>query len=198
MSNPLDRRALLMGIAALAAVPVPAMAFSSSQAEALIGKAVSDITKIINSGKSEAAMLRDFEGIFSRYADVATISRSVLGPPARTASAGQLAAFSRAFQSYISQKNGRRFREFIGATVKVTGSRQIKSFYEVKTVTDLRGEAPFEVTFVVADRSGRFIDILIEGISLLKAERGEIASPLPASSTARSIAASIPSTISSR
>ncbi|MGC8203038.1 MlaC/ttg2D family ABC transporter substrate-binding protein [Aliiroseovarius sp. PTFE2010] len=176
----MKRRTVIAGLAAGMFAPSTALAFSTAQAEKLIGSAVADITRIINSGKSEAAMLRDFEGIFSRYADVPTISRSVLGPPARAASSGQLSAFARAFQTYISRKYGRRFREFIGATVKVTGSRQVKSFYEVTTVTDLRGEAPFEVTFVVADRSGRFIDIRIEGVSLLKAERGEVGAMLDA------------------
>lgn len=180
MINLMHRRTLIAGLAATALMPTNAMAFSTTQAEKLIGAAVSDITRIINSGKSEAAMLRDFESIFSRYADVPTISRSVLGPPARSASSAQLSAFARAFQTYISRKYGRRFREFIGATVKVTGSKSVKSFYEVSTVTDLRGEAPFEVTFVVADRSGRFIDIRIEGVSLLKAERGEIGAMLDA------------------
>ncbi len=47
-------------------------------------------------------------------------------------------------------------------------------------IADLRGEPPFEVTFLVSDRSGgnRFFDLLIEGISLLRTERTEIGAML--------------------
>lgn len=174
----MNRRQAMAGMGAsvfaLMASAVPAFAFSEGQARALIDKVVRDINGIINSGKSESAMLKDFERIFSRYADVSTISRSVLGPPARSASAAQLSGFAKAFQTYISRKYGRRFREFIGGRVEVNSSRAVKSFFEVKCTIVLKGEAPFNVTFIVADRSGRFIDISIEGISLLKAERAEV------------------------
>lgn len=165
-------------VVALMMSAVPAFAFNEAEARTLIDKAVGDINSIINSGKSEAAMLKDFERIFSRYADVSTISRSVLGPPARSASAAQLSGFAKSFQTYISRKYGRRFREFIGGRVEVNNTRAVKNFYEVNCTTILKGEAPFKVTFVVASQSGRFIDISIEGISLLKAERAEVGAML--------------------
>lgn len=155
-----------------------AFAFSTDQARNLIGKVVGEINAIINSGKSEAAMLREFEGIFSRYADGAIIGQLVLGPDGRTASNGQKEAFANAFQYYVARKYGRRFREFIGARIEVTDARAVKTFYEVTTTAHLAGEAPFEVEFVVADRNGRFIDMKIEGISLVKAERAEIGAML--------------------
>lgn len=168
--------ALLAGGSALAifAGTSPALAFGEADARSLIDKAVAEINAIISSGKSEQAMYGDFKKIFQRYADVPTIARSVLGPPARSASAAQMRAFSAAFETYISRKYGRRFREFIGGRVEVTGTRAVKSFYEVQCTAILKGEAPFGVTFVVAAQSGRFIDMMIEGISLLKAERSEV------------------------
>jgi phospholipid transport system substrate-binding protein len=64
----------------------------------------------------------------------------------------------------------------------VTGTSDRGKFYEVMAVTELRGSAPFEVAFRVSDRSGRnlFFDIIIEGISLLSAERVEIGALLDA------------------
>ena len=70
-------------------------------------------------------MIRDFERMLARYADMPVIAQSVLGPPARSASRSELRAFTEAFQGYIARKYGRRFREFIGGTITVTGSRQI-------------------------------------------------------------------------
>ncbi len=125
-------------------------------------------------------MYRDFEAIFRRYADVPTIARSALGPEARSASQAQLDAFADAFTGYLSRKYGKRFREFIGGTITVRSARPLKSFFEVQATADLQGQAPFAVTFLVSDRSGRdlFFDLLIEGISLLKTERTEVGAML--------------------
>lgn len=181
MNNP-DRRRFLtvMGGFAAACVLSPgvAFAFSVSQARALIDKAIADINVIINSGKSEAVLLQDFEDIFENYGDSAMIGQLVLGADGRSASAAQKRAFAAAFQGYISRKYGRRFQEFAGGSVVVQKARAVKSFYEVTTVTTFPGQAPFEVIFVVADKSGRFIDMRIEGISLIKSERSEIGTML--------------------
>lgn len=179
MTSDLTRRDVLAltGAAAFAAfLPLPAFSLTTNEARTLIDRAVGEINSVINSGKSEGAMYGDFERIFRRYADVPTIARTVLGPPARSASSAQMAAFTDAFTGYLSRKYGKRFREFIGGQVRVTGARQVKSFYEVQAVADLRGQPPFAVSFMVSDRSGRdlFFDLLIEGISLLKAEKAEV------------------------
>ena len=177
------RRAVLGLLLTAAALPfsgVPAQALNVAEARALIDRVVSDIRRTINSGKSEQAMYRDFEAIFDRYADVPTIARSALGPPARTASPGQIAAFGDAFGGYLARKYGARFREFIGGDIVVRDARELKSFFEVRSTVDLRGQSPFSVSFMVSDRSGanRFFDIVIEGVSLLKTERVEIGSML--------------------
>ena len=181
-SNNLSRRAAITGLVAAAAVVLapPALALNDAQARRLIDAAVSDINAVINSGQPEQAMYRDFERIFSRYADVPTVARSALGPPARSASRAELNAFAEAFQGYIARKYGKRFREFIGGQVRVVDTRPLRSFYEVRAVADLRGQSPIQVSFMVSDRSGsdRFFDIVIEGVSLLQSERTEIGAML--------------------
>ncbi len=179
MSNPINRRTVLAGTTAgFLLSAVPALSFSADKAEQLINRVVGDINSIINSGKSESAMLKDFEGIFKNYGDGARIGQLVLGPTSRTASPAQRKAFAKAFQTYISRKYGRRFREFVGGRIDVKSSKSVKSFYEVTTTAILKGEPPFEIQFIVADKNGRFIDIKIEGISLIKAERSEVGSML--------------------
>jgi phospholipid transport system substrate-binding protein len=175
----LPRRAVVTGLvagAALAALPMPALALSAEQAKTLVDKTVADINAIISSGKGEGAMLRDFEKLFSRYADVPTIARSVLGPAARTASKGQLSAYTKVFQGYISRKYGRRFREFIGGRIEVADAKAVKSYYEVISTAYLKGEAPFEVRWHVSDKSGKslFFNIIIEGVNMLASERTEM------------------------
>ena len=175
----LSRRSLGFGLVsslALAALPRQAFALTSEAAKSLVDKTVAEINAIISSGKSEGAMLADFEKLFARYADVATIARSALGPAARNASKAQISGFTKAFQGYISRKYGRRFREFIGGRIEVNEAKAVKSYYEVITTAYLNGESPFEVRFHVSDKSGKslFFNIIIEGVNMLASERTEV------------------------
>ena len=170
----------LVGGAASLALPLPAAALTVDAAKALVGKAVDDVNSIINSGKAEAAMLKDFERVFTRYADVPVIARSALGPAARTASNAQMSAFTRAYSVYISRRYGRRFREFIGGAIEVTDARAIKSYFEVISVAKLQGSAPFDLRWHVSDKSGKnlFFNLIIEGVNMLSTERAEIGAML--------------------
>jgi phospholipid transport system substrate-binding protein len=185
MVNKLTRRSVLSGLMAGAAglaLSGPALALNTGEARQLIDRLVGEINTVINSGKTEAAMYGDFERIFIKYADVPIIARSALGVAARSASAAQMKAFTLAFRGYISRKYGKRFREFIGGELKVEQARPVKSFFEVKTTAYLRGEAPFEVIFLVSDKSGRdlFFNMYIEGVNMLATERTEIGAMLDA------------------
>ena len=62
----------------------------------------------------------------------------------------------------------------------VKSTRQIKAGYEVRAVADLQGQAPFEVTFLVSDKSGKdlFFNMFVEGVNLLLTERTEIGAML--------------------
>lgn len=179
-SSDVSRRALIAGAAALAVTAPRAFALTEAEARRLIGSAVAEINSVINSGRSANAMYSAFEQIFRKYADVPTIARSALGPPARSASSSQMRAFTTAFAGYMARKYGKRFREFAGGKVEVTGARPLKSFQEVQAVARLPGQSPFAISFMVSDRSGsdKFFDLLIEGISLLKSERTEIGAML--------------------
>lgn len=170
-------------LAAGAAFPVislagPALALTSAEAEALINRMLVELNRIINSGRSAAQMFGDFERLFAKYADVPTIALTVLGPPARSASTAQKRAYTAAFRGYMARKYGRRFREVIGGRLEVRKARRVRSRYEVDTTALLRGEPPFDVTFVVLDRSNKFVDMRIEGISLLKIEKDEVGAML--------------------
>ena len=176
------RKAIALSVSVLGASMLPsvAMATTTASAKRLVKKVVKDINKVIDSGASEAEMLDQFEQIFVDYADVNTIARYALGVEGRSASSGQMEAFTKAFQRYLSTKYGKRFREFIGGKVVVQDARAVKSFFEVKTTLHLQGSAPFEVTFHVSDRSGeeKFFNMFIEGLNMLLSERTEIGAML--------------------
>ena len=154
----------------------PAFALTEDQARKLVDRLTADVMSVINSGKSEPAMYKDFEAIFAKYADVPIIAQSTLGVAWRSASASEQAAYVAAFRGYMARKYGRRFREFIGSEIKVTGARKEKSFYVVDSTVKLQGSAPFEVNWLVSDKSGKdlMFNLIIEGINMMVSEREEI------------------------
>jgi len=174
-----SRRTFLVTSTA-ALLPLPALALSDAQAKSLVNKLVDQINHVIDSGKSESAMYGDFERIFRQFGDISYIAAYAMGADGRRASASQKKAFTDAFTGYISRKYGRRFREFLGGRLEVQGSNRVKNYYEVKTTAFLRGEAPFEVSFHVSDRTGKdlFFNIYIDGINMLLTERTEIGAML--------------------
>jgi phospholipid transport system substrate-binding protein len=182
MLSKFSRRGFLASASALiAAVSAgPAFAISETRARQLIDTVVAEVNAIIESGKSDAAILSDLEKTFGRYADVQIMAQYALGADGRSATAAQKRAFNDAFEGYITRKYGKRFRDFIGGRIEVQSTRAIKSGYEIRTLAYLRGQSPFDVTFNVSDRSGReqFFNVYIEGVNLLLTERTEIGSML--------------------
>lgn len=182
MSEITRRSLIATGAAALgmSTVPLAAFALDDARARVLVDQVVADINKVIASGRPLSQMVSDFERIFTRYADVSIIARSTLGADANRASAAQMRAYTEAFRGYVARKYGKRFNEFAGGRIEVQGVRQVKSWHEVRSMAYLRGESPFEVSFLVSDRSGKdlFFDMIIEGISLRLSERTEIGAML--------------------
>ena len=176
------RRFAAFGLAAAwaATLPLPALAVTEAQARQLVDRAVADINGIISSGGSEDQMIRRFEGVFEDYAHTAAIAASALGVAGRSASNAQRSAFSDAFATYLSNKYGRRFREFAGGEIKVQRTVPVNNYMEVQTVADLPGQAPFRVDFHVYDRPGRpvFFNLIVEGVNMLVSERQEIGAML--------------------
>jgi phospholipid transport system substrate-binding protein len=163
-------------LAMFTVAPTQAAALDTVSAKKLVDALVGEINRVIASGKSEQAMYKDFNRIFAKYGDTSYIAAYAMGNDGRRASGAQKKKFSAEFQTYISRKYGARFREFIGGRLEVKSVRPVKSWFEVTTTAFLRGEAPFTVTFLVSNRTGRdkFFNMFIEGINLLLTERTEI------------------------
>lgn len=151
-------------------------AATAKQAETLVSKLVAEINAVIGSGRSEAKMIAEFENIFNRYADVPTIARYAMGRDSRSASNAQMSKFTKVFAAYLSRKYGKQFRKFIGGQIEVNGSKPVNQYFEISTTARLQGETPFEVLFLVSDKSGQllFFNMYIEGINMLLSERTEI------------------------
>ncbi|MBC7179121.1 MAG: ABC transporter substrate-binding protein [Roseovarius sp.] len=183
MLSKLNRRHFVsaaLAATALTALPRMGWALDDARARTLVDEVVVNINRVIASGKPLSGMISDFERIFNTYADVNIIARSTLGADANRVSAAQMRAFTEAFRGYIARKYGKRFNEFAGGRIEVNSVKPVKSWHEVKSTAYLRGQSPFEVSFLVSDRSGKdlFFDMIIEGISLRLSERTEIGAML--------------------
>lgn len=180
----LPRRAVLAGAVGLmlsAALPTFAFGLTEGAAISFINTVMTDVHVIINSGKSEAQMLADFDGFFSKHAEVPLIAKTALGAPGRAASSSQLSAYIRAFQGYISRKYGRQFRDFIGAELNVISSRDLGAKgVLVTSKVDLPTRPDYDMDWWVIEINGRpkMFDLVIEGISMVSTERTEIGAML--------------------
>jgi phospholipid transport system substrate-binding protein len=182
----LTRRGLLGGFAfaALLGLAGPVSAQAGAQASALVTSLAAELTKLVNSGKSQAQIYAGFEAILARYADTTAVAGSVLGPPWRQASAGQKQQFVSAFRSYLARKYGAQFREYQNAKISVTGIKDGgKAGVLVQTVVARPGQGNIAVDWQVSDRSGspKVVNLVIEGVSMLANERAEIGAMLEAS-----------------
>jgi phospholipid transport system substrate-binding protein len=176
------RKMLLTGSAAILAAGFggPAQAITLVEASALITRVVNDLSRIVNENMSRSQRISAFEILFERYANVASISRSALGPSARMATSNQMTALATAFPGYMARKYGSRFDQFIGGTVEVTRTHQVQSYFEVVSEARVPGSSPFEVRWHVSDSGGRdtFFNLIVEGVNVLSAERQEIGAML--------------------
>lgn len=172
----LTRRGFAAALAAAVLLPGAARALTNAQAEKLVQSLVTDIQKTIDSGKATAAILAEFKRILELYADMPIIARSSLGVAARSASAGDLRAYTDAYATYVSNKYGRRFQEFKGGSIDIRGVRSEGQYLVVQARANLRGQSPIAVDFHVSDRSGspKVFNVIIEGVNMLTTERAEV------------------------
>jgi phospholipid transport system substrate-binding protein len=184
MTSELGRRGFLVLAAGAAAAVLAGPARASVQAAQGLVEALSgELIATINSGRPEGQLYIDFERILARYGDMPAVAASVLGPPWRSASAQQQAAFVAAFQTYLARKYGRQFRDFQQARIVIDRARDAgRAGVLVETRVVRPGAQDLAVGWQVSDRSGRprVVNLIIEGVSMLANERVEMAAQLEA------------------
>ena len=186
----LSRRGVLTaGLATLvlAATPRDAQATTLAEARTLVDAVAAELTSIVNSGGSIDQMIRRFDAVFDRFADLPVIARSVLGPVAREASTSQLARFTEAYRGYLSRKYGRMlFGGYVGGQIAVTGAGTSGTVHSVQSVAQMQrrsgGTERLDVVWQVSTRSpqARFFNMIIDGVNFFAIEREEVPAMLDA------------------
>ena len=96
-NNNFNRRIFLGLSSYTLMMPLSAFAMTTDQATDLVVRAVSEINKVISSGKNEQSMMRGFEDIFDSFGDVNMIARYALGREARSLPDADIKSFTKAF-----------------------------------------------------------------------------------------------------
>jgi len=151
-------------------------ALEQPEAELFIGKIVAEVNEIISSDEAEEISLQKLQAVFERYADINIMALTTLGAARRAASAGDLDIYREAFKVYFLDKYAKRFRELTGGNIEVVSTHKVKSYVEVRSTMTMMDWAPFDVIWLISDRSGsiKVFNIIMDGISLLAFERTEI------------------------
>ena len=185
----IDRRSILTrGAAALAVgaalsggLPLPALAaVTAEQAQAHVVQTVEEVLRLVQAPGAADAKAPQLRQIMEQRASVPQIAQAAAGLAWRQMTPDQQARFTDAFADYISTIYARRFQEYEGQQIRVDGVRDAGNKGMLVQSMVVGGGAPIAVEWLVSDRSGRVAinDIVIEGVSLVLTQRGEIAQML--------------------
>lgn len=133
---------------------------------------------VIRSSASTAEKEAYFLQLLRQDFDVAGIARFVLGPYWRVASAPQQQKFRTLLDGYLVRVYGRRFTQYRGGALRVTGSRSDPEGALVTSeIVRPQGGPPIAVDWRLDVRDGRYKirDVVIDGISMAVTERSEFA-----------------------
>ena len=135
--------------------------------------------EVLSKKAPRAERLARFRQLFQQDFDGPGIARFVLGRYWRSASEQEQQEFLKLFEDYVVFVYSTRLSNFSGETFKVRGSRTDESGTIVSTeIISPNGDAPIKVDWrLITDHSSfKINDVIIEGISMLVAQRSEFAS----------------------
>ncbi len=173
MTKPtLTRRAITLGALALSlpfALPGAARALGQSEAEAFVTEVIEELRSLIDAGDGGATGAGRFLDLIERRSAVDAVARFALGRAWRDMSEAQQTKYLAAFRDYVSRTYQKRFGEYSGEDIAVTGSLDAgNKGVLVKSVLKRSAGEPIAVEWLVSDRTGATLlsDIMFEGVSL--------------------------------
>jgi phospholipid transport system substrate-binding protein len=137
-------------------------------------------TDVLQEMRSTASMDQKeayFRQMLREDADLDGISRFVLGPYWRIASAEQRQEFRNLYEDYIIRADGPKLAQYSGGTFRVTGSRTDPAGVMVSSQIISPQDAPIRLDWQLGISGGRYKieDLAIDGISVALTRRSEVA-----------------------
>lgn len=155
---------LLAGASTLA-IASPSFALGGSEAEGFITTVISDLRGLVE----RQAGSDQFLALLEQKGAVPQVGKFAMARNWREMSSGQQDAFQAAFRGYISRTYAKRFGDYNGEDIVVTGSTDAgRKGILVKSVLKRPNAQDTSVEWLVTDRLGppKIADIIFEGISL--------------------------------
>jgi phospholipid transport system substrate-binding protein len=133
--------------------------------------------EVIRSSASPDQKRAFFHKVLHQDFDLSSISPFVLGPYWRQASEAQRQEFKLLLENHLVSFYGRRFTQYNGESLQVTGSRtEPRGAVVTSQMIRLQGP-PIEVDWRLSNRGGfyRITDVSIDGVSMALTHRSEFA-----------------------
>lgn len=167
--------------AAFGFVSIAKADIDASKAQAFVQKTTSEgIEQIINANVSMEEKDKRFYNLLNNALDLDFIGQFVLGRYWKQASAEQRKAFITVYRDLNIATWSKRFNEFKGKSFvfKGTSPSSSKGQVYVNSVVPMDQGEPAKVLWRVREKAGEYkiVDIVIEGVSLAQASRGEYTS----------------------
>jgi phospholipid transport system substrate-binding protein len=171
MNLRLSRRAFTssaLSAAALAALPSFAFAAQASATGFVGDFAQKGISDILAASIPNAEKQQRFREMFKQYFDLPGIGRFVLTRYWKAASPEEQTKFTTLFEDVIVYTWSRRFSEYNGQTLKVSGEQPDGEGMLVKSTIIGKNNASFNVEWRLRQRDGawKVLDVVIEGVSM--------------------------------
>ncbi|MGB0505192.1 MAG: MlaC/ttg2D family ABC transporter substrate-binding protein [Pikeienuella sp.] len=166
----LNRRSALCLMTAAMAVPASsAIALTQSDAEEFVRGAVTALRNLIDQGAEGEAGAAKFVALLEDKAALPQLGKFAVGRAWRSMSSSQKENYQSAFRSYVAQTYAKRFGDYAGEDIVVTGSVDAgRKGVLVKSELVRPSSAAIEIEWLVTDRLGplKLADLLFEGVSL--------------------------------
>lgn len=163
------RGALALTAGALVLVAGRAAALTTADASSFVEGLIKDLRVLVQDDRKGAEGAAEFLTLLERKSALDTVGRFAMGRAWREMSEAQRTAYQTAFRTYISSTYQRRFGEYSGEDISVTGALDAgQKGVLVKSVVTRPSGAPVEVEWLVSDQTGATLlsDIIFEGVSL--------------------------------
>ncbi len=170
LTLPTRRAAVIGALAGLVALRAGgARALGGPDAEGFVKAVVDELRGLITNGDASESGALKFLSILERRSALDAVAKFAVGRTWLDMSDAQKAEYEEAFRAYIARTYQKRFGEYAGEDIIVTGSVDAgKKGILVKSTLKRPSAEDITVEWLVSDRSGQVLlsDMLFEGVSL--------------------------------
>lgn len=155
----------LLAGASTIALANPSWALGGPEAEVFVTKVIADLRALV----ARKASAEEFLSLLDQKGAIPQVGKFAMGRNWREMTGGQQDTYQAAFRGYISRTYAKRFGDYNGEDIVVTGSTDAgRKGVLVKSVLMRPNAQDTTVEWLVTDRLGppKVADIIFEGISL--------------------------------